>query len=42
MNQNTTKIHNISAYLLTALFKAPITIDNYYHVEVRRDLYGGG
>lgn len=41
MNSNTTKVHNIKAYLLTALYNAPITIDSYYRAEVNHDLYGG-
>jgi hypothetical protein len=41
MKQNTTKIKNIRSYLLTALYNAPNTIDNYYQAEVNHDLYGG-
>lgn len=41
MSSNTTKVHNIKAYLLTALYNAPITIDSYYRAEVNHDLYGG-
>jgi len=41
LNNNSTKIHNISAYLLTALYKAPTTIDSYYRAEVKHDFYGG-
>lgn len=39
---NTTKIHNIRNYLLTALYNAPLTMENYYSAEVNHDLYGGG
>lgn len=42
MQKNTTKVANIRAYLLTALYNAPSTIDNYYRAEVNHDMYGGG
>lgn len=32
-----TKIHNIKAYLLTALYNAPVTIGPFYSAEVRHD-----
>ena len=32
-----TDIRNIRAYLLTALYNAPVTINSYYQAEVRRD-----
>ena len=35
------KIHNIRQYLLTALYNAPVTISNYYTVEVQHDMRGG-
>ena len=35
--QNSTDIRNIKAYLLTALYNAPITISNYYRSAVQRD-----
>ncbi len=41
MKKNTTKIRNIRSYLLTALYNAPNTIDNYYQAEVNHDIYGG-
>lgn len=41
MRQNTSKVKNIKNYLLTALYNAPNTIDNYYSAEVNHDLYGG-
>jgi len=41
LDKNTTKIHNIKAYLLTALYNAPATIGSYYRAEVNHDLYGG-
>jgi hypothetical protein len=40
IDKNTTKIRNIKAYLLTALYNAPATIESYYLAEVRHDLYG--
>lgn len=42
LDKNTTKIHNIRAYLLTALYNAPATIDHYYRAEVQHDIYGSG
>lgn len=41
LDKNTTKVRNIKAYLLTALYNAPATIDSYYRAEVNHDLYGG-
>ena len=40
MSNNTTKVSNIRAYLITALYNAPNTISNYYNAEVQHDLYG--
>ena len=37
LRQTTTKINNIRAYLLTALYNAPITIGPYYSAAVRHD-----
>ena len=34
------KIHNIRQYLLAALYNAPVTINNYYTVEVQHDMRG--
>ena len=42
MNENPSAIRNIRAYLLTALYNAPLTMDNYYSALVNHDLYGGG
>ena len=42
LGANTTKVGNIKAYLLTTLYNAPMTISNYYTVEVNHDLYGSG
>lgn len=40
IDKNTTKVYNIKAYLLAALYNAPVTMDSYYRVEVNHDLYG--
>lgn len=40
MSKNKTKIRNIRQYLLTALYNAPSTIENYYSARVNHDLYG--
>lgn len=37
LEQNKSKIHNIKAYLITALFNAPATIDSYYMAEAHYD-----
>lgn len=42
MEKNTTKIENIRAYLLTALFNAPNTMNNYYQSKVNYDMYRKG
>ncbi len=39
---NTGKVGNIRSYLLTSLYNAVLTIDNYYRAEVNHDLYGTG
>ena len=41
IDKNTTKVGNIKAYLLAALYNAPATMDSYYRAEVNHDLYGG-
>lgn len=41
LDKNTTKVYNVKAYLLTALYNAPVTCDHYYRAEVNHDLYGG-
>ena len=40
LRETTTKIRNIRAYLLTALYNAPVTIDAYYSAAVRHDFAG--
>ena len=42
MKDTTTKISNIKAYMVTALYNAPSTINHYYQQEVKHDMYGGG
>lgn len=38
MGKNTTKIHNIKSYLLTALFNAGSTMSSYYKAMVNHDM----
>ncbi|MDD4431390.1 MAG: DUF6017 domain-containing protein [Bacteroidales bacterium] len=40
MRNNTTKVYNIKAYLLAALYNASTTIGPYYQAEVNHDFYG--
>ena len=40
MNKNPADIRNIKAYLLTALYNASLTIDNYYSALVNHDFHG--
>lgn len=42
LRQNTTKIYNIRAYLLTALYRASTTLNAHYTAQVNHDLYGSG
>lgn len=42
MKNTVTKIGNIKAYMVTALYNAPSTINHYYQQEVQHDMYGGG
>lgn len=37
LRRNTTQVRNIRAYLLTALYNAPVTISNYYQAAVQHD-----
>jgi len=41
MRETATKITNIRAYLITALYNAPSTMSHYYQQEVQHDMYGG-
>ena len=40
MRNNSSAIRNIRAYLLTALYNASLTMDNYYSALVNHDFYG--
>lgn len=40
MKKTTTKITNIKAYMITALYNAPATLNHFYQQEVQHDLYG--
>lgn len=40
MAETPSEIKNIRAYLLTALYNAPITMDSYYTALVNHDMYG--
>lgn len=37
MTGNTTQVRNMKQYMLTALFNAPVTIENYYAAMVNHD-----
>ena len=40
LKDNPPHIRNIKKYLLTALYNAPLTIENYYAAQINHDLYG--
>lgn len=40
MKETTTKISNIKAYLMTALYNAPMTMKHFYQQTVQHDFYG--
>lgn len=40
MDENVADVRNIKAYMLTALYNAPITIDSYYRAKVNHDMFG--
>ena len=40
MKATRSKIRNIRGYLLTALYNAPATMEQYYQTAVQHDLYG--
>lgn len=42
MHDTNTKITNIKAYMVTALYNAPSTINHYYQQEVQHDMFEGG
>ena len=41
LGRNTSKVKNIRQYLLTVLYNAPVTINQFYDAEVRHDMYWG-
>ena len=41
LKDNPPRIRNIKQYLLTALYNAPLTIENYYAAQIDHDLCGG-
>lgn len=40
INENTTEVRHVKPYLLTALYNAPLTMDNHYALMVGHDLSG--
>lgn len=42
LNQNTSDVKNIKAYLITALYNAPATKDAFFGSLVNHDMYGSG
>lgn len=42
LQRNTSKVGNIKAYLLTALYNSLLTLNHFYQAEVNHDMYGGG
>ena len=40
LQKNTSDVKNIRAYLITALYNAPTTMDSYYTAWVNHDMYG--
>lgn len=40
LKNNTTKVNNVKAYMLTALFNAPATINEYYNAKVNNEMFG--
>lgn len=41
LKQNTSDVRNIRAFLITTIFRADETMDNFYRTKVNHDLYGG-
>ena len=41
INENTTEVRHVKQYLVTALYNAPLTMDNHYALMVGHDLSGG-
>ena len=42
IRENTNRVYNTKAYLLSALFNSVSTLDNHYAMLVNHDLHGGG
>lgn len=42
LRTNASEVRNIKSYLLTSLYNATLTIENYYRAEANHDLYGSG
>ena len=40
LNENTTKVRDTKAYMLTTLYNSPVSIDTYYQLLVNHDMYG--
>ena len=40
LEKNTSEVRNIRAYLITALYNSPTTMDNFYTAWVNHDMYG--
>jgi len=40
LDRSKSEVRNIRAYLITALYNAPMTMDSYYDAWVKHDLYG--
>lgn len=40
LKDNSSNVKNIKSYLLTTIYNAPATIENYYSAKVNHDLYG--
>ena len=38
LKANTTQVRNIKQYLLTTLYNAPVTMENYYSAQANHDL----
>lgn len=39
LGRNTSQVRNVRQYLITALFNAPVTMENGYAAQVSHDLY---
>ena len=42
LNENTTAVKNIRAYLITTLYNSKSTLNTYYQTEMQHDFYGSG